>query len=219
MDQKLNKTTGMFRVLQNFNQNLQKQYSQRIVTITTLDGLRSDFSLAGWTVDKNLCQIAVSSTDHHDSNIFLLFFSSNPPRTTTRRAETDEGILPGFRWDVAGQANQLRITCWIPKLNPARCAQPERNQLDRVLGPKRVDQGTLGTRIAAEGVETFSTTSAAEPERGHAPVYKKRRVRRLATHTFLGLLAKIKCSICSYQFNVWYVGHWSTTILNLFFVG
>jgi hypothetical protein len=87
----------MFRVLQNFNQNLQKQYSQRIVTITTLDGLRSDFSLAGWTVDKNLCQIAVSSTDHHDSNIFLLFFSSNPPRTTTRRAETDEGILPGFR--------------------------------------------------------------------------------------------------------------------------
>ncbi len=26
-------------------------------------------------------------------------------------------------------------------------------------------------------------------------------------HTFLGLLAKIKCSICSYQFNTWYEAH------------
>jgi hypothetical protein len=33
---------------------------------------------------------------------------------------------------------------------------------------------------------------------------------REKTHTFLGLLAKIKCSICSYQFNIWYVGHRST---------
>ena len=31
-------------------------------------------------------------------------------------------------------------------------------------------------------------------------------------HTFLGLLAKIKCSICSYQFNIWYVGHRSHDI-------
>jgi hypothetical protein len=48
MVQKLNKITDMVRVLQFFNQNLQKkQYSQIIVTITTLDGLQSDFSLAG----------------------------------------------------------------------------------------------------------------------------------------------------------------------------
>ena len=37
-------------------------------------------------------------------------------------------------------------------------------------------------------------------------------------HTFLGLLAKIKCSICSYQFNIWYTGI-PVTILNEFFWG
>ena len=37
-------------------------------------------------------------------------------------------------------------------------------------------------------------------------------------HTFLGLLAKIKCSICSYQFNIWYTGI-PVTILNEFFRG
>ena len=25
--------------------------------------------------------------------------------------------------------------------------------------------------------------------------------------SLLGLMAKIKCSICSYQFNIWYAGH------------
>ena len=34
----------------------------------------------------------------------------------------------------------------------------------------------------------------------------------------LGLLAKIKCSICSYQFNIWYTGI-PVTILNEFFWG
>ena len=32
----------------------------------------------------------------------------------------------------------------------------------------------------------------------------------------LGHLAKIKCSICSYQFNIWYVDHWSTDIKSMF---
>ncbi|KAF1882368.1 hypothetical protein Lal_00039015 [Lupinus albus] len=30
----------------------------------------------------------------------------------------------------------------------------------------------------------------------------KRKPNGGITHTFLGLLAKIKCSICSYQFNI-----------------
>ena len=38
-------------------------------------------------------------------------------------------------------------------------------------------------------------------------------------HTFLGLLAKIKCSICSYQFNIWYTGNVQYSILNEFFRG
>ena len=29
----------------------------------------------------------------------------------------------------------------------------------------------------------------------------------LKTLSLLGLMAKIKCSICSYQFNIWYAGH------------
>jgi len=31
---------------------------------------------------------------------------------------------------------------------------------------------------------------------------RKRREVHREKHTFLGLLAKIKCSICSYQFNI-----------------
>ena len=38
-------------------------------------------------------------------------------------------------------------------------------------------------------------------------------------YTFLGLLAKIKCSICSYQFNIWYTGNAQYSILNEFFWG
>lgn len=34
--------------------------------------------------------------------------------------------------------------------------------------------------------------------------------------SLLGLLAKIKCSICSYQLNIWYAAHWVAHILNWF---
>ena len=37
--------------------------------------------------------------------------------------------------------------------------------------------------------------------------------------SLLGRMAKIKCSICSYQFNIWYVGHVSTHILIWFLLG
>jgi hypothetical protein len=40
--------------------------------------------------------------------------------------------------------------------------------------------------------------------------YIKQEFILFANHTFLGLLAKIKCSICSYQFHIWYVSQWST---------
>ena len=33
------------------------------------------------------------------------------------------------------------------------------------------------------------------------------------TLSLLGLMAKIKCSICSYQFNIWYAGHSPALIL------
>ena len=38
----------------------------------------------------------------------------------------------------------------------------------------------------------------------------------LQSHTFLGLLAKIKCSICSYQFNIWYAVIYSFDIKCIF---
>ena len=37
--------------------------------------------------------------------------------------------------------------------------------------------------------------------------------RVFANVSLLGLMAKIKCSICSYQFNIWYAGHSSAHIL------
>ena len=36
---------------------------------------------------------------------------------------------------------------------------------------------------------------------------------RLGKLSLLGLMAKIKCSICSYQFNIWYAGHRPAHIL------
>ena len=37
--------------------------------------------------------------------------------------------------------------------------------------------------------------------------------RRDGGASLLGLMAKIKCSICSYQFNIWYAGHSPAQIL------
>ena len=38
------------------------------------------------------------------------------------------------------------------------------------------------------------------------------------TLSLLGLMAKIKCSICSYQFNIWYAGYMPAQILIWFLV-
>ena len=38
-------------------------------------------------------------------------------------------------------------------------------------------------------------------------------------HRFSAFWLRSKCSICSYQLNIWYVDHWSTSILNLFLNG
>ena len=35
-------------------------------------------------------------------------------------------------------------------------------------------------------------------------------------HRFSAFWLRSKCSICSYQLNIWYVAHWVTTILNWF---
>jgi len=37
-----------------------------------------------------------------------------------------------------------------------------------------------------------------------------------AGHRFSAFWLRSKCSICSYQLNIWYVPHWGTTILNWF---
>ena len=63
-----------------------------------------------------------------------------------------------------------------------------------------------------------STTSLAEGGRETEQPIKKVRAP-FSTHTFVGLLAKIRCNICSYQLNIWYVDHMFTLILNLFFYG
>jgi hypothetical protein len=41
----------------------------------------------------------------------------------------------------------------------------------------------------------------------------------LCNSILLGLLAKIKCSICSYQFNIWYTGHCLVDINLIFGLG
>ena len=41
-------------------------------------------------------------------------------------------------------------------------------------------------------------------------------LRSTSVVSLLGLLAKIKCSICSYQFNIWYTAHRVASILNWF---
>jgi hypothetical protein len=63
-----------------------------------------------------------------------------------------------------------------------------------------------------------STTSLAEGGRATGRTMKKGS-SSFSTHTFFGLLTKIKCNICSYHFNIWYVYRMFTLILNLFFMG
>ena len=45
------------------------------------------------------------------------------------------------------------------------------------------------------------TTCMSKQDRGEGDSRKEREME-VEKHTFLGLLAKIKCSICSYQFNI-----------------
>ena len=40
--------------------------------------------------------------------------------------------------------------------------------------------------------------------------------RALWRHRFSAFWLRSKCSICSYQLNIWYVPHWGTSILNWF---
>jgi len=56
-------------------------------------------------------------------------------------------------------------------------------------------------QVILEGIEMIYTTCMNElvEERGSS---RKGTEREREKHTFLGLLAKIKCSICSYQFNI-----------------
>ena len=55
----------------------------------------------------------------------------------------------------------------------------------------------------------------------HAFIYARDNPRCSASlrGILLGLLAKIKCSICSYQFNIWYTGHWLVDINLIFGIG
>ena len=41
-------------------------------------------------------------------------------------------------------------------------------------------------------------------------------IRTLQGYRFSAFWLRSKCSICSYQLNIWYVLHWGTTILNWF---
>jgi hypothetical protein len=44
----------------------------------------------------------------------------------------------------------------------------------------------------------------------------KKGIMLLSTHTFVDLLAKVKCNIWSYRFNIWYIDHMFILILNYF---
>ena len=64
-------------------------------------------------------------------------------------------------------------------------------------------------------------SAGAVAPQAHAFIYARDNPRCGASlcGILLGLLAKIKCSICSYQFNIWYTGHWLVDINLIFGIG
>jgi len=50
-------------------------------------------------------------------------------------------------------------------------------------------------------IQMTYTTCMNKEDLGESGTRKGEKIER-KNHTFLGLLAKIKCSICSYQFNI-----------------
>ena len=52
--------------------------------------------------------------------------------------------------------------------------------------------------------------------RSYGPKALKWCMATFAQHRFSAFRLRSKCSICSYQLNIWYVVHWTTTILNWF---
>ena len=63
-----------------------------------------------------------------------------------------------------------------------------------------------GRRIATGGVAGAVCNALVPTSRMARPEFIT-WTKSLSLPTLLGLLAKIKCSICSYQFDLWYAGH------------
>jgi len=73
------------------------------------------------------------------------------------------------------------------------------------IGPKQARRAHGG--VADRGESSRGGADVLVPHRllsrgGARGALQKKAQGSVPTHTFLGLLAKIKCSICSYQFNI-----------------
>ena len=71
----------------------------------------------------------------------------------------------------------------------------------------------ISSRTVGEGLKilvVLSTRLCSTSVISHLSITSRSRGQTLS---LLGLMAKIKCSICSYQFNIWYAGHRPAHIL------
>ena len=71
----------------------------------------------------------------------------------------------------------------------------------------------ISSRTVAEGLKilvVLSTRLCSTSVISHLSITSRSKGQTLS---LLGLMAKIKCSICSYQFNIWYAGHRPAHIL------
>ena len=75
---------------------------------------------------------------------------------------------------------------------------PKKKKKNKGVGSVRLEEGRTFFSFL---FEPLCPTSLIEKREMHRRLIKT-EAQQLTSHTFLGLLAKIKCSICSYQFNI-----------------
>ena len=115
------------------------------------------------------------------------------------------GRVTGVCSNRRGQPSPSAMKEPRPGRNPSviRFASPSGKYAVTPISSRTITEGlkilvVLSTRLCSTSV--ISHLSITSSPRGQ-------------TLSLLGLMAKIKCSICSYQFNIWYAGHCLAHIL------
>ena len=103
------------------------------------------------------------------------------------------------------------IPPWIYRFSSDHRSQARSGQVSTWMGDRLGTPGVVGFTLFY-----YFFAYAKSPTWLLGVLRRGSKLMNTKSLSLLGLLAKIKCSICSYQLNIWYAAHWVAHILNWF---